>query len=247
MPQVSESKYMVQAGWDHVPHLDETTKRQLLDSTPLHLQAARSTGQPSLGSGAIYPVIENEITYNPFEIPSYWPRCFGMDVGWNRTAAIWLARDPSTLRVYAYAEHYRGRAEPIVQAKAIQARGDWIPGVIDPASRQSNQKDGSVLFEEYKNLGLQLRPAVNAREFGLEKVYQMLTTGMLLISRACQETLNELRKYHRDENGKIVKTDDHLMDSLRYGVVSGLDIATTEVRRDVMQIASAPGDPRVAY
>jgi len=34
MGEISASKYVVQAGWSSVPHLDEKTKRELLASTP---------------------------------------------------------------------------------------------------------------------------------------------------------------------------------------------------------------------
>jgi hypothetical protein len=48
--------------------------------------------------------------------------------------------------------------------------------------------------------------------------------------RTCQNFFREFRKYHRDDkgNGKIVKTDDHLMDCLRYLVVSGREQMATE-------------------
>ena len=39
--------------------------------------------------------------------------------------------------------------------------------------------------------------------------------------------LDEFRLYHRDENGKIVKTRDHLMDATRYLVMSGVKRAIT--------------------
>jgi hypothetical protein len=84
------SKYVVMAGWDDVPHLDEQTKKDLYASIPPYQRDARSKGIPQLGSGAIYPVPESEIVCKPFEIPGYWPRCYALDVGWNRTAAIWV-------------------------------------------------------------------------------------------------------------------------------------------------------------
>jgi hypothetical protein len=33
-------------------------------------------------------------------IPDSWPRAFGMDVGWNRTAVVWGARDPGSGVIY---------------------------------------------------------------------------------------------------------------------------------------------------
>ena len=41
MGEVSPSRYVVQAGWDSVPHLDDKTKKELLDSTPPNTCAMR--------------------------------------------------------------------------------------------------------------------------------------------------------------------------------------------------------------
>lgn len=225
MPEISPSKYLVMAGWDDVPHLDEQTKRELLDSTPPYLRDARSKGIPSLGSGAIYPVPESEITVDPFPIPSWWPRAYGLDVGWNRTAAIWGAVDRESGTVYLYTEHYRGQAEPSIHADAIKAKGSWMYGAIDPASRGRGQKDGEQLFQNYLDLGLNIIKAKNGVEAGLYKVWQMLSSGRLKVFSNCQAWLSEYRLYRRDEKGNIVKEHDHIMDATRYLIMSGIDVA----------------------
>lgn len=228
MPAVSESRYLVQAGWSDVPHLDERTKRELLASTLPHLRDARSKGTPSLGAGAIYPVAESEITVPPFAIPRFWRRAYGLDVGWNRTAAVWGALDPADGTLFLYAEHYRGQAEPAVHAEAIKARGAWIPGVIDPASRGRAQTDGEQLLGLYRALGLTLTPADNGIEAGLFDVWERLSTGRLKVFSTCRNWLAEYRLYRRDDKGRIVKQFDHLMDATRYLVRSGLALAAVE-------------------
>jgi phage terminase large subunit-like protein len=50
------SKYVVQAGWKDVPHLDEEEKRKLVANTPPYQIKARTDGEPTLGAGAIYPI-----------------------------------------------------------------------------------------------------------------------------------------------------------------------------------------------
>ena len=65
----------------------------------------------------------------------------GLDVGWNKTAAIWGARNPETGVLYLFAEYYRGQAEPQVHVEAIKQHGPWIPGVIGPAARGRSQRD----------------------------------------------------------------------------------------------------------
>lgn len=233
MPSVSASKYLVQAGWDDVPHLEAQTKKELLDATPPYLRDARSKGLPSLGAGAIYPIEESFIKVAPFELPSHFARCYGLDVGWNRTAAPWLAWDRDQDVVYIYAEHYRGMAEPSTHASAIRARGDWIPGVIDPAAHGRSQKDGEQLLATYSGLGLNIVAANNSVEAGILEVYERLSTGRLKVFSTCVSWLAEYRLYRRDERGHIVKKNDHLMDGTRYAVVSGLKRAITRPLKNI--------------
>jgi hypothetical protein len=148
-----------------------------------------------------------------------------MDVGWNRTAVIWQAWDREADVVYLYAEHYRGAAEPPIHAEAIKARGEWMHGVIDPAAHGRAQSDGEQLITTYRKLGLHLTDAVNAVEAGIYAVWTRLSTGRLKVFASCQNWLDEYRIYQRDENGKIVKVQDHLMDATRYLIMSGLIIA----------------------
>lgn len=218
------TKLVVGATWDDVPHLTAEQKAELWKSIPPYQRDARSKGIPQLGSGAIYPVPESDVIMQPFELPPFWPRAFGMDVGWNRTAAIWGAHDRESDIVYLYAEHYRGQAEPSVHADAIKARGAWMTGAIDPASRGRSQKDGEQLYENYLELGLNLIKAANGVEAGLFDVWQRLSTGRLKVFSTLQHWLAEYRLYRRDEKGAVVKKDDHLMDASRYLIVSGVDV-----------------------
>lgn len=248
MPEVTASKYLVQAGWSHVPHLDEDTKRELLESTPPHLREARSQGVPSLGTGAIYPIPVEEITVNPFAIPPNWKRGYALDVGWNRTAAVWGAQDPVDLTLYLYAEHYRGQAEAPVHAAAIKARGEWIHGAIDPAARGRAQHDGTQLIVKYQDAGLKLVPAKNAVEAGIHLVWQLLSTGRLKIFTTMQNFLEEYRNYHRDENGKIVKEDDHALDAGRYLCMTWQDVARVKpATSEDLPSAFRPSDQLTGY
>ncbi len=220
-------KYVVTATWDDAPHLTNKQKSELFASIPAYQRDARSKGIPQLGSGAIYPILEEEIVVEPFEIPPSWPKCYALDVGWKRTAALWGAWDQQSDVIYLYSEYYRGQAEPVIHAEAIKARGAWIPGVIDPAAGGRSQKDGSRLVDDYSNFGLNLVYAVNAVESGLLATWQRLSIGSLKVFAGLQNLLAEYRIYRRDENGKIVKGNDHLMDCMRYLVMTGLTVAIT--------------------
>jgi hypothetical protein len=195
----------------------------MLSRYPPSQREARSKGVPSLGSGAIYPVPEEDILVKDFAIPDLWPRAYGLDVGWNRTAAIWGARDPLSGVIYLYSEHYMSRAEPSINAEGIRARGEWIPGVIDPAARGRSQRDGEQLIQNYSDLGLNLTIANNAVEAGLQQVWHLLVSGKLKAFKSLGYWLEEYRKYQRDEKGHIKKVNDHLLDALRYLIMSGRD------------------------
>lgn len=219
------AKFVVMATWDDVPHLTEEAKAQMLAAIPPFQRDARSKGVPQLGAGAIYPVPESDFVVPDMEIPAHWPRAYGLDVGWNRTAAIWGALDRETQTVYLYREHYRGQAEPSTHAAGIKAPGIWIPGVIDPAARGRAQKDGLQLMQDYKDLGLDLEVAFNGVESGIYEVWQRLSQGRLKVFKSLNNWLQEFRLYRRNEKGQIVKEGDHLMDATRYFVMSGLERA----------------------
>lgn len=246
MPAVSRSKYLVTAGWDDVPHLTEQTKRELLESTEPHLRDARRAGIPGMGAGAIYPLELSDILIAPFQLPPFWPRAYGLDVGWKRTAAIWGAWDRSVDVLYCFTEHYRGKAEPSIHTTAIQARGEWIPGAIDPASRGRGQKDGAQLIYDYRELGLLLHEAPNAVEAGLYAVWERLSTGRLKIFETLMNFQAEYRLYRRDEDGNIIKDFDHLMDALRYLVQMFKLIAATKPVPRTLGTAGI-GDRRAGY
>lgn len=221
------SKFVVMATWDDVPHLSTETKELLWNSIPPFQRDARSKGVPQLGAGAIYPVPESDFVVDDFEIPEHYLRIYGMDVGWNRTAVPWGALNRDTDTLYLYSEYYRGQAEPSIHVEGIKARGEWIPGEIDPASRGRGQQDGRELFQMYTDLGLKLNVANNSVETGIYEVWQRLSTGRLKVFKSMSNWLYEFRLYRRDEKGRIVKANDHLMDATRY-LIMGLDNSKTK-------------------
>jgi len=256
MPEISPSKYTVHATWDDAPHLDAKTKRELWDSTPPYLRDARAKGIPSLGAGAIYPIPWDEVSCEPFPIPVHWKRGYGMDVGWNYTAAFWLAEDPVDGVLYGYAEYKARKALPLIHATAIKTRGEWITGAIDPASRGRNQKDGTRLFNDYIQQGLHLTLANNEVDAGLDFIWSLLSIGRLKLFRTLTETEKEYRMYRRErvmgkfevETAQVVKKNDHLMDSKRYAVRTFEKIGAVRPAADRDQITDfTPSDARTNY
>ena len=214
---VQDPVHVTVVSWADVPHLGEEEKRKILARTPPQLRDARTKGIPTVGEGLVYPVDPEHITVADFPIPKHFKRAYGMDVGWNRTAAVFGAWDIENDIIYIYNEHSQGMSEPIIHAEAIKARaGDWMKGQIDPHARDRSQRDGEKLFDDYVKHGLKIYPANNAVEAGIFDIWERFTTGRLKIMKSCQGLLRELSLYHRDEKGKIVKKNDHLLDAMRY-------------------------------
>jgi hypothetical protein len=232
MPKVSESRYLVMAGWDDVPHLSERTKRELLASTPAHLRDARSRGIPVLGSGRIYPVAEELLKVPAFTIPKHWKRLVAIDFGWDHPfAAVWMALDPDTGIKYV-TDCLRVREQtPILHAAAIKPRGEWIPVAWPHDGLQHGKGDGIILKRQYEAQGLNM--LANQAQFsdeetdgettairrsveaGLLGILDDMQTGQFKVFDHLNSWFEEYRMYHR-KDGKVVKAMDDLMDAMRY-------------------------------
>jgi len=225
---LGNGKYVVRCGWDDVPHLSASDKAILLASIPPWARDARTRGIPQMGSGAIYPIPLGEVSVARFEIPKHWKRFAGMDVG-NKTAALWFAISPDNGTLYAYHEYYREGELPAVHAQGICLPGTYVPICIDSAAHARSQIDGENLFRLYKELGLVLHNANKSVETGLYTVWELLASGRLKFFDDLKKLAEEYQIYRKDEKGRVVKERDHLMDCLRYAIMTGRELATNEL------------------
>lgn len=228
--QANKKNYraVIQAGWDDAPWLTQESKERMYKTTLPHMIEARSKGVPSLGSGAVYPVPIEQIVVPPFKIPDYYRRMYALDVGWNKTAALLCAIDPDTDTIYITHEYYVGDVRPEIHGLSLKTWGDWIPGVIDPASRGRSPTDGNKLMSIYKaDIGLNIRAANNEVQTGLAWTYERLSLGKIKVFSTCINFFEEYMLYRRDMDGRIIKENDHLMDCMRY-IINNLQVATTK-------------------
>lgn len=218
---VEQGRFVVHCGWDSAPHLTEEEKEDIRRRYFGDELIARTEGIPTIGEGQVFPFSEEVVKCEPFPIPSYWPRAYGFDVAWNKTAAVWGAQDPETGVIYIYSEYLGRRETPIVHAQAIKERGSWMIGAVDPAAEKLvNPADGMKIFDEYKyKCNLDIVLADNAVEAGIYDVGMAFQTGMLKIMATCTNTLKQYRTYRRNADGKVDKKnnpEDDLMDCVRY-------------------------------
>jgi len=219
----TDTKKVIQASWEDTNHLSEEELLRLKKSLRPHEREAREKGVPSLGSGRIYPVEESDITVAPFDIPESYKRVFGLDFGWtNPTAVVWGAYHAEEDILYIYDCYAASELSPAEHCVNIKHKGDWIPGVCDPAGQSASQGDGISLIEHYARQGVQLTKADNGVESGLMEMLDRMQTGRLKVFSNLTDWWREFRLYRRDEKGQVVKRHDHLMDATRYLVNSGI-------------------------
>lgn len=218
---------IVNMGIYDAKHYTKEQADAIVASYPEHEKEARAFGKPVLGSGAVYPVAESEITVPGFSIPDNWPRICGLDLGWDHpTAASWLAHDRDSDTIYLYDTYKRSKQIPAVHASAIKHRGAWIP-VAWPSDALQTQKDtGIPMRNTYQQEGVNMLPKRAAFEDGsigvepgIQIILNRLQTGRFKVFEHLEDWLSEYRIYHR-KDGVIVAKNDDLLDSTRYAVMS---------------------------
>lgn len=239
-----QGKAIVQAGWAEAPHLSHEAVDQLRRSLRATEIRAREFGEPCVGKGRVFPVDEEEIVCRRFEVPAKWRRCVGVDFGWaNPTAAVWLAHDTEKDIVYVTDVYTASERVPAEHACEILRRGKWIPAVCDPSGQAVGVKDGASLIEVYEKNGLRFEAADNAVEAGLMVWLERMRAGKFRVFEDLLPWWHEFRLYARDEKGRVIKRDDHLMDATRYALVSGLPLARAEgERKEVVRAARRLGE-----
>ena len=245
-----KSIHLEKMGWRDAPHLTDKAMRDMYLSTPPWLRQARMDGDPVKGKGRIYPLEIEQILINPFRVPDAWPRVYGFDPGQQRTAALWAAYNPDEDIIYFYSEYYRGRIKPREHVVAIQARGDWIPGAADPSAIMGNQAEGESYMKIYTALGLHLHLANNAVDAGLLACWDRMVAGQIRVFRTLMNFQYEFNLYQTDANGRVAKKQpDHLMDTMRYVVMSGLPIAISKLHAGpgYSELYSGPSDLKAGF
>lgn len=210
---------------DDAEHYTPEERARIIASYPPHEREARTKGVPSLGSGRIFPVPEEDITVAPIVIPRHWVQIGGIDFGWDHpTAAAHLAWDRDADIVYV-TKVYRKRQAPVVlHAAALKPWGLWLPWSW-PHDGNNDTAAGENLAAQYKAQGLAFLPeratfldGSNSVEAGLMDMLDRMVTGRWKVFSNCLEWFEEFRLYHR-KDGKIVKERDDVISASRYAMM----------------------------
>lgn len=222
--------YVLNIAMDDAPHITPEMIEEELKDKPAWEINARRYGIPHLGSGAVFKTPLTKLDCIPFSIPDHWKIAIGLDVGITAehyTAAIFVAKNPETGCYYIFDEYYECYEKPFVHAQAILSRGINPPGAIDySANARMGTRDELVSTRAlYEDAGLtRLENADKRVTPGLQKMWTLMSQGMLKVFPQCHNWRKEFVMYCY-ENGKIKKKNDDCMDATRYAILKFDDIA----------------------
>lgn len=241
-------RHLTQMTIDDAEHYTPEQRERIIASYPPHEREARAKGIPMLGSGRVFPVPEESIKVQAFEIPTLWPRIGGMDFGWDHPfAAVELAHDRDTDTVYV-TKAYRVREQtPVFHAAALKPWGDWLPWAWPrDGRRQTLEGAGVALANQYRAQGLrmladhaQFADGSVSVEAGLMDMLDRMQSGRFKVFAHLEDWFAEFRTYHR-KDGLVVKENDDLMSATRYAMMM-LRFAATEPKRRPSVIYGASG------
>ena len=230
---LEKGQFLIQAGWDEAPHLDEDAKEQILAQYLPNEREMRTKGQPVFGRGMVFPYSLEKIVIEDFDIPDSWPRISAIDFGFDHpTAIVWAAINPENGCFYITDEYRESRQTAVEHAIAIRARAHQPP-IAWPHDGNRTFDGGDSMAEQYRQEGVNFLPEhfTNPPDIsqtkgdikisaGITAMTRAMQKGLFKVFQSCHHWQQEYGTYHFGESGKIVDKEDDLMSATRYAFQS---------------------------
>lgn len=227
--------YLKGATWDDAPHLSKEDKDRLAASYRDHEREARTKGVPMMGEGAVFPVADEKIKVDPFQIPGHWARIKGCDFGIDHPAAgSEIAWDRDQDIIYLI-DCYRKKDETAAYHAAWFNKSNRFVPVAWPHDGMNREKaGGKTLAQHYRDHGVNMltKSARYPRAPGEEKdkggpqptepivdeMLERMQTNRFKAFSNLPDFFEEKRSYHR-KDGKIVDRRDDILKSVMYAIM----------------------------
>lgn len=211
---------------DDAEHYTPEQRQAIIDSYPAHEREARIKGIPSMGSGRVFPIAEEDFVIEPMAIPDLWVQINGVDFGWDHPfAAVNLAWDKDADCIYVCKEYAARESTPVVHSASIKPWGAWIPCAWPHDGLQHDKGSGETLRAQYaaQDLSMLAEKATfedggNGVEAGVIEMLDRMQTNRWKVFSTCNGWLSEFRLYHR-KDGLIVKLKDDRISASRYAMM----------------------------
>jgi hypothetical protein len=203
---------------DNRDNLPEDYIGDILDALPEKQRARFRDGLWVKAEGAIYDRFEEGMIVEPGDLPESFDRfAAGQDFGLHIANVKIVIKDNSVYVLDdcgSYNMTTKTFNEELLQRGWFLWNGEGIDFSVycDPA--------GGERIQEITN-GVKANNTVDA---GIDYIVAKKERGQFFVSSKCSGTLSEIWDYCRDEDGEIVKANDHYLDALRYAVFSDAQV-----------------------
>lgn len=222
---------------DDAEHLSKERKKELLKEYSGDLQMrTRLYGEPTVGSGAIYPVDLYNHVIDPQQIPGTFKRIIGLDFA--HTAGHWAATswaiDPHLEEWWLVGAYKQAGVSSSAFADAVKG----LNGAIIPCAWPHDnriQSDGRRIKQVLQDHGLRMLPShahfvvaagpdklqkVNHTDLAIKRGRELMEGGRLKVFNTpnCMEFVRECRQYRQKEGDIVRHQDDHLIDSFHKAI-----------------------------
>jgi phage terminase large subunit-like protein len=235
-------RFLVEASSDRAPFRITGTEAKHITAerrevlAPSYSDAERETrleGTPQLGAGPVFPLelLPSVIkTFDANALPSWARHCVGIDFGFaGGFAAVLIAWAHDTGDIWVIDSFMMQQSSALYHVQRIHSmtQGLRIPIAWPHDGHVHDKGSGLALAQQYKGFGANMLPshAINYGaddyrvEPGLQEIREAMFCGKLHIAGHNTELIEEMRHYHRDEDFKVVKQKDHLIDAFRYALM----------------------------
>jgi hypothetical protein len=226
MDDPSPDQFFMMKGWSDAPHITEEKQKRLLAQYPEHQRDMRSKGIPMLGHGRIYDLSDEFIQIDPFEIPDHFSVICAMDFGWDHPwAMVRLAHDRDNDIFYLINSFKKSKLSANDAWGSVKNWAKNIPTAwpADGLQHEKGRDDSLQQKAHYENAGFSMLDTFatwgeggRSVENGIYLILDLMRKGKFKVFKGQPDFINEFLQYHRDEKGKIVKTNDDLLDAMRY-------------------------------
>ena len=220
------------------PYLAESGDYEtMLLSLPEHQRRQLLEGDWDVNEGAAFTEFDRTIhVIEPFSIPSSWKKFRACDYGYGSySGVVWFAVSPDE-QLIVYRELYVKKvlatdlADMILEAE--QDDGTISYGVLDSSLWHKRGDTGPSLAEQMIVKGCRWRPSdrsKGSRVAGKNEIHRRLQIDeftnepRLVFFNSCVNIISQLPALPLDKNNPEdvdTKSEDHLYDALRYGVMT---------------------------
>lgn len=200
------------------------------NSYPKHVRRARADGLPAIGEGAVWPILDEDISLPPFPVPRHWLEIGGLDFGYDHpTAACRLVIDPET-RLKVLVATYRQRLlTPLQHVSALKDWGRKLPFAWGVEGHQKKLSDDpKTTADMFRGHGLHVLDTHATFETGgvgveqgVQEMLEEFEKGTLKVVNTLLQFFEEKSAYHRrrardDGKAEIYATMNDILDAFRY-------------------------------